>query len=193
MLKFIRLLGSSSFAVGFFAIFFIGIPWIVTIADDPNIGGQFPWWFKGSVYLILGGVAIVMISVAIEQFISRQKLGKLEQEIDSEDLLVENSDCVPGMEVSKVLGMVQGHTVYAIWLGNDISALVKLILGGELTEYTDMMGKARTLAVQRMNAQAREFGADAIINVRFMTTSVVGTASELLVYGTAVKLIPLPK
>lgn len=132
-----------------------------------------------------------MISVAIEQFILRKKPEKLEQDIESEVLLVENIDCVPGREISKVLGMVQGHTVYAIWLGKDISALVKLILGGELTEYTEMMGKARTLAVQRMNAQARELEADAIINVRFMTTSVVGTASELLAYGTAVKLIPL--
>ncbi len=134
-----------------------------------------------------------MISVAIEQFILRQKPGKLEQEMESEGLLVENIDYVPGREVSKVLGMVQGHTVYAIWLGKDISALVKLILGGELTEYTEMMGKARALAVQRMNAQARELEADAIMNVRFMTTSVVGTASELLAYGTAVKLIPLSR
>jgi len=135
----------------------------------------------------------VMISVAMEQFMSRQKPGKLEEEFESEDLLVGNIDSVPGREVSKVLGMVQGHTVYAIWLGNDISALVKLILGGELTEYTGMMGKARTLAVQRMNAQARELDADAIINVRYMTTSVVGTASELLAYGTAVKLVPLSR
>ena len=193
MLKLIRLLGSSAFAVGFFAIIFIGIPWMVTIVDDPTIGGQLPWWFKGSVYLLFGGIAVVLISVAIEQFILRRKSEKLEQEYGSEDLLVENSNIVPGMEVSEVLGMVQGHTVYAIWLGNDISALVKLILGGELTEYTEMMRKARTLAVQRMNAQARELGADAIINVRFMTTSVVGTASELLAYGTAVKLIPLSK
>ena len=193
MLKLIRLLGSSSFALGFFTILFIGIPWLVTIVNNPDIGGPLPWWFKGSVYLLLGGVAVVMISVAIEQFILRPKPGKLEQEIESEGLLVENIDYVPGREVSKVLGMVQGHTVYAIWLGKDISALVKLILGGELTEYTEMMGKARTLAVQRMNAQARELEADAILNVRFMTTSVVGTASELLAYGTAVKLIPLSK
>jgi uncharacterized protein YbjQ (UPF0145 family) len=193
MLKFIRLLGSSSFALGVFAIIFVGMPWLVTIVNNPDIGGPLPWWFKGSVYLLLGGVAVVMISVAIEQFILRQKPGKLEQEIESEDLLVENIDYVPGREVSKVLGMVQGHTVYAIWLGNDISALVKLILGGELTEYTEMMGKARTLAVQRMNAQARELEADAVMNVRFMTTSVVGTASELLAYGTAVKLVPLSR
>ncbi|MFC1535103.1 YbjQ family protein [Thermodesulfobacteriota bacterium] len=63
-----------------------------------------------------------------------------------------------------------------------------LILGGELTEYTEMMGKARTAATSRMIAQASEMEADAIINIRYMTTSVVGTAAELFAYGTAVKL-----
>ena len=78
--------------------------------------------------------------------------------------------------------------MFAIWLGKDLSAIVRLILGGELTEYTDMMGQARTAATNRMIAQAKQMGADAIINVRYMTTSVVGSAAELLVYGTAVKL-----
>jgi uncharacterized protein YbjQ (UPF0145 family) len=63
-----------------------------------------------------------------------------------------------------------------------------LILGGELTEYTEMMARARAAATNRMIAQAAEMGADAIINVRYMTTSVVGSAAELLAYGTAVKL-----
>ncbi|GAJ07676.1 unnamed protein product [marine sediment metagenome] len=65
---------------------------------------------------------------------------------------------------------------------------MRLILGGELTEYTQMMGKARAVATERMVAQAKQLGADAIINVRYMTTSVVGSAAELLVYGTAVTL-----
>ncbi|HUV63219.1 MAG TPA: YbjQ family protein, partial [Sedimentisphaerales bacterium] len=85
-------------------------------------------------------------------------------------------------------GLAQGHTVFAIWLGKDLSAIVRLILGGELTEYTEMMGSARTIAINRMVASAAEMGANAIINVRYMTTSVVGSAAELLVYGTAVKL-----
>ncbi len=63
-----------------------------------------------------------------------------------------------------------------------------MILGGELTEYTEMMGRARAVATNRMTSQAAEIGADAIINVRYMTTSVVGSAAELLAYGTAVKL-----
>ena len=66
--------------------------------------------------------------------------------------------------------------------------MVRLILGGELTEYTEMMGRARETATSRMIAQATEMGADAIINIRYMTTSVVASAAELLAYGTAVKL-----
>ncbi len=95
---------------------------------------------------------------------------------------------MPGRATREVLGLVQGHTVFAIWLGKDLSAIVRLILGGELTEYTEMMGKARAAATNRMIAQAGQMGADAIINVRYMTTSVVGSAAELLAYGTAVKL-----
>ncbi|MCP4592061.1 MAG: YbjQ family protein, partial [bacterium] len=91
-------------------------------------------------------------------------------------------------EVTEILSLVQGHTVFAIWLGKDLAALVRLVLGGELTEYTEMMGQARATATSRMMAEAAKMDADAIINVRYMTTSVVGSAAELLVYGTAVKL-----
>jgi len=94
---------------------------------------------------------------------------------------------LPGREITEILGLVQGHTVFAIWLGKDLSAIVRLILGGELTEYTEMMGSARLIATERLTAKAAEMGADAVINVRYMTTSVVGSAAELLVYGTAVK------
>lgn len=109
-------------------------------------------------------------------------------EQSQKNVLLLNSTEVPGREVTEILGLAQGHTVFAIWLGKDLSAIVRLILGGELTEYTEMMGKARATATNRMVATAVEMGADAIINVRYMTTSVVGSAAELLVYGTAVKL-----
>jgi uncharacterized protein YbjQ (UPF0145 family) len=75
-----------------------------------------------------------------------------------------------------------------IWIGKDLSTIVRLILGDELTEYTEMMGKARAAATNRMITQAAEMGADTIINVRYMTTSVIESAAELLVYGTAVRL-----
>ncbi|CCK78696.1 YbjQ family protein [Desulfobacula toluolica] len=106
----------------------------------------------------------------------------------NQGVLLLNSDTLPDRKITEVLGLVQGQTVFAIWLGKDLSAIVRLILGGELIEYTEMMGNARSTATERMTAKAAEMEADAVINVRYMTTSVVGTASELLVYGTAVKL-----
>jgi uncharacterized protein YbjQ (UPF0145 family) len=102
-----------------------------------------------------------------------------------------NSDVLPEREITEILGLAQGHTVFAIWLGKDLSAIVRLILGGELIEYTDMMGNARSTATKRMTAMAAEMGADAVINVRYMTTSVVGSAAELLVYSTKIQLCDL--
>jgi uncharacterized protein YbjQ (UPF0145 family) len=190
MLKALRLVGSLAFVVGLFVIVFVGIPWYVTVVENSQVSGALPWWFRGAVYLFLGGIAVVLVSVAAEQRLRGPKAEELEEAAEPPGLVVENTDRVPGREVTEVLGLVQGHTVYAIWLGEDISALVRLILGGELTEYTQMMGKARDVARRRMVTQAAELGADAVLNVRYMTTSVVGTAAELLVYGTAVKLAP---
>ncbi|MCH7911374.1 MAG: YbjQ family protein [Candidatus Hydrogenedentes bacterium] len=184
MVKILRLAGSLSFVLGLFTVIFAGIPWAVIVEDDPLV----PWWLRVAVFAVLGGLLLVLLTVALEQGKFR-KPGEAPRlaSADSKVLLL-NSDAVPGRAVSEILGLVQGHTVFAIWLGNDLSALMRLIIGGELTEYTEMMGQAREVATDRMLAKAEELGADAIINVRYMTTSVVGTASELLAYGTAVKL-----
>jgi uncharacterized protein YbjQ (UPF0145 family) len=137
---------------------------------------------------MFGGILVVLLTVALEQRKTRKpEVAALLTEPESTMLLL-NASTLPDREITDVLGLVQGHTVFAIWLGKDLSALVRLILGGELTEYTEMMGKARETASRRMTAQAATMGADAIINIRYSTTSVVGSAAELLVYGTAVKL-----
>ena len=190
MLKGFRLLGSLAFVIGFFVVIFVVVPWYVTVVNEPALGGPLPWWVKTAVYLFLGGVAVVMASVAIEQRCRAPEAEELDEAAEPAGLLLANTDRIPGRDVTEVLGLAQGHTIYAIWLGKDVSALVRLILGGELTEYTEMMGKARAVARRRMTDQARRLGADAVLNVRFMTTSVVGTAAELLAYGTAVKLAP---
>jgi uncharacterized protein YbjQ (UPF0145 family) len=126
------------------------------------------------------------LTVVLEQ--KRNKISEAAAPAPAADpsVLLLNSATIPDRDISDVLGLVQGHTVFAIWLGKDLSALIRLIVGGELTEYTEMMGKAREAATNRMIAQAAKMGAEAIINVRYMTTSVVGSAAELLVYGTAV-------
>ena len=183
-MKVIRQIGSLAFVAGLFTVVFAGVPWHVIVADDPVV----PWWLRIAIFCLLGGILVVLVTLALEQ---RKEKRPPEAPLPAESeraVLLLNSTEVPGRKIREILGLVQGHTVFAIWLGKDLSALVKLILGGELTEYTDMMGKARAAATGRMIAQAAERGADAIINVRYMTTSVVGSAAELFAYGTAVKL-----
>ena len=183
-MKIIRQIGSLAFVLGLFTVVFIGVPWYVIVSEDPVI----PLWLKIAVFCFLGGILVVLLTVALEQSGNKTSEKKLPlTETDSRILLM-NSTEIPGREITEILGMAQGHTVFAIWLGKDLSAIVRLILGGELTEYTEMMGRARAAANNRMIAQAVEMEADAIINVRYMTTSVVGSAAELFAYGTAVKL-----
>ena len=183
-MRILRHIGSLAFVLGLFSVVFVGIPWHVIVADDPVL----PWWLKAAVFCLLGGILLVLLTVVLEQ--KRNKISEVETPAPAADppVMLLNSDTIPGRDISEILGLVQGHTVFAIWLGKDLSALVRLIVGGELTEYTEMMGKAREAATNRMIDQAAKMGAEAVINVRYMTTSVVGSAAELLVYGTAVKL-----
>ena len=183
-MKVVRHIGSGAFVLGLFTAVFVGMPWYVMVADDPVV----PWWMRIAVFCILGGILAVLATLALER---RSYTASVEEPLVTQPdhtVLLLNSDLLPGREISEILGLVQGHTVFAVWLGKDLSAIVRLILGGELTEYTEMMGSARLTATARMKAQASEMGADAVINVRYMTTSVIGSAAELLVYGTAVKL-----
>ena len=180
-MKTLRQIGSLAFVAGLFTAIFAGLPWYVVVSDDPVI----PWWLRTAIFCLLGGILVVLATVAIEQRSIKPSTRRIRT---PGWILFLNSDTLPGRQTSEILGLVQGHTVFAIWLGKDLSALIRLIIGGELTEYTDMMGKARTTATNRMLAQAKELGADAVINVRYMTTSVIGSAAELLAYGTAVKL-----
>ena len=183
-MKALRHIGTAAFVLGLFTAIFAGLPWYVVVADDPAV----PWWLKIAVFCLLGGILVVLATLALEQRAYKTSVEASPATESDRSVLLLNSDALPGREITEILGLVQGHTVFAIWLGKDLSAIIRLILGGELTEYTEMMGSARSTATERMTAKAAEIGADAIINVRYMTTSVVGTAAELLVYGTAVRL-----
>jgi uncharacterized protein YbjQ (UPF0145 family) len=177
-MKVLRHIGSGAFVLGLFTAVFVGIPWYIMVADDPVI----PWWLKIAVFCLLGGILVVLATLTLEQTAHKVSVEEpLATESDRTVLLL-NSDVLPGREITEILGLVQGHTVFAIWLGKDLSAIVRLILGGELIEYTEMMRDARSTATERMTAKAAEKGADAVINVRYMTTSVIGTAAELLAY-----------
>lgn len=101
-------------------------------------------------------------------------------------MIVSTLDYVPGQTITAHLGIVQGSTVRAKHLGRDILAGLKNIVGGELAAYTALLSDAREESLQRMQEQARAVGANAVLNVRFATSSVAQGAAELLAYGTAV-------
>jgi len=103
-------------------------------------------------------------------------------------MIITNTDFIPDREVGKVLGLVRGNTIQAKHVGKDIMAGFRNFVGGEIKEYTQMLSEAREIALKRMEQKAEKLGADAIINVRFMTSAVMASAAEILCYGTAVKL-----
>lgn len=102
------------------------------------------------------------------------------------DIQISNLESIPGTTITKHLGMVQGNTVRAKHVGRDIMAGLKNIVGGELRGYTELLTDSRIECTNRMLDEARERGANAVLNVRFSTSSVSAGASELFVYGTAV-------
>ena len=103
-------------------------------------------------------------------------------------MIVTNTETVAGYEITELLGLVQGNTVRAKNVGRDIMAGLKNLAGGELKGYTELLTESRQEALTRMIAQAEQLGANAIVNVRFTTSSVTSGASELYAYGTSVKV-----
>lgn len=103
-------------------------------------------------------------------------------------MILVNTDTIPGKSIKSSLGMVRGNTIRARHIGRDIVAGLRGIVGGEIVEYTKLIAEAREQAIDRMVNEAKTLNADAVINVRFTTSVLMGGAAELLAYGTAVKL-----
>lgn len=103
-------------------------------------------------------------------------------------MLISNIELIPGKRIVKHLGLVQGSSVRAKHVGRDIMASLKNIFGGELKGYTELLQESRQEAIDRMVEQAKAAGANAILNVRFSTSSIAVGAAELFAYGTAVVL-----
>jgi uncharacterized protein YbjQ (UPF0145 family) len=103
-------------------------------------------------------------------------------------MLLSNLELVPGRRVTRHLGLVQGSTVRAKHVGKDLFAGLKNIVGGELKAYTELLQESREEATQRMIKQAEAAGANAVLNVRYATSSITAGAAEIFAYGTAVVL-----
>ena len=103
-------------------------------------------------------------------------------------MLVLNLELLPGRLIQQHLGLVQGSSVRSKHVGRDIAASLKNIFGGELTGYTELLSESREEATERMIEQAKSMGANAVLNVRYSTSSIAAGAAEIFVYGTAVVL-----
>lgn len=103
-------------------------------------------------------------------------------------MIIVTTETVPGREIAEALGVVRGNTIRAKHVGKDIVAGLRMLVGGEVKEYTEMLTEARNESLLRLEAQAEKIGADAVVNVRFVTSQVMSGAAEMLAYGTAVKL-----
>jgi len=101
-------------------------------------------------------------------------------------MLITNTEEIPGRKIVSFYGVVSGSTVRAKHVGKDMMAGIKNIFGGELKGYTELLQETRDEAIERMKSQAQQLGANAIVNVRFSTSSVAAGAAEIYVYGTAV-------
>jgi len=103
-------------------------------------------------------------------------------------MILTTSDTIPGQVIEETLGLVRGNAVRARHMGKDITALFKNMVGGELDEYTKLLAESREQALDRMQAEAKSKGADAVITLRFSSSQISAGAAEVLVYGTAVRL-----
>ena len=107
---------------------------------------------------------------------------------DGGEMIITNIETVPGKSIVEHFGLVSGSTIRAKHLGKDLMASLKNLVGGELKGYTQLLQESRKQAMERLIEQARQFGANAIVNIRFSTSSVAQGAAELYAYGTAVRV-----
>jgi uncharacterized protein YbjQ (UPF0145 family) len=103
-------------------------------------------------------------------------------------MFITTTDFIPGYIIAEVIDIARGSTVKARHIGKDIGAMFKNVVGGEIEAYTNLMAGAREEAILRMEADAERMGANAVINVRFATSAIMQGASEILAYGTAVRI-----
>lgn len=103
-------------------------------------------------------------------------------------MIITTTETVPGHEITEVLDIARGSTIRARHVGRDLMAGLKNLVGGEIKEYTKLLAQAREEAIDRMIYDAEQLGADAVVNVRFNTSAVMQASSEILAYGTAVKI-----
>lgn len=149
---------------------------------------ELPRWLELLFTALAVGCLSLMLPALWALNIRIKEIGRGRSDLDQEefDMLLVNIDYIPGKDL-EVLGIVKGTVVQSKNFGKDFMAGMKTLVGGEITGYTEMLNEARQIAVKRMVDEAESLGADAVINIRYGSSSVMQGAAEVISYGTAVK------
>lgn len=149
---------------------------------------ELPRWLELLFTALAVGCLCLMLPALWALNIRIKEIGRTRSDLDQEefDMLLVNIDYIPGKDL-EVLGIVKGTVVQSKNFGKDFMAGMKTLVGGEITGYTEMLNEARQIAVKRMVDEAESLGADAVINIRYGSSSVMQGAAEVISYGTAVK------
>lgn len=159
-----------------------GFKLVEEIVRDPTVA----WVVKGAVLALVFGAVILFVSLLRERLAVR-KSDRYSREVE---MIVVTTEAIAGMKIVRTLGIVRGNTIRARHIGKDIKAIFRHIIGGEITDYTKLMGESREQALDRMVMEAEKLGANAVVAVRFATSMLMGGAAEILTYGTAVIVEP---
>lgn len=145
-----------------------------------------PYWLEILFAALAVGCMVLMLPALWALNIRIKEIGCAQLDQEEFDMLLVNIDYIPGKDL-EVLGIVKGTVVQSKNFGKDFMAGMKTLVGGEITGYTEMLNEARQIAVKRMVDEAESLGADAVINIRYGSSSVMQGAAEVISYGTAVK------
>ncbi len=143
---------------------------------------------QSNYFILVTSIILLILGIVILSNKAENKIAGNEKEIITKNIIVTTMNDIPGRKVKKILGVVRGNTVRSRNIGRDIMAGFKTIVGGEIGTFTELVNQSRDEAYNRMVHKAIDLGADGIIAMRFDASSVLKNTSEILAYGTAVKL-----
>ena len=160
------------------AVMVVLMGWLIALVLWANAVEPAPWWILALVLVIFAGI---IVGVLLRCW---NECGKSTEE---KRMKLYNIDYIPGAEI-EALGLVRGTVVYSKNFGKDFMAGMKTLVGGEIVGYTEMLTEARAIATKRMVDDAEALGADAVVNIRYGSASIMSGAAEVVAYGTAVRI-----
>lgn len=158
---------------------------VVHVFQDPEA----EWFLKFGLPAVVVGLTLLFF-VVLKQRMKAARTDRYTDIVDEPEadshILVVTSPTIPGKKITRTLGLASGNTIRARHIGKDIIALLRNVVGGEVTEYAQLLAESREQALDRMKAKAEKLGGNAVISLQFQTSVIMGGAAEMMAYGTAV-------